>query len=57
MSMLEHYTEMCHSKEDRYPEEEIQYNQDGSTGDGYDSHVMSWFFEKCEPAFYDDLPF
>jgi hypothetical protein len=57
MDKLEHYTTLLHSKEDRYPEEEIQYNQDGSTGDGYDSHVMSWFFEKCEPAFYDDLPF
>jgi hypothetical protein len=21
----------------------VRYNQDGSTGDGYDAHVMDWF--------------
>ena len=41
----------------RHLEDEIQYNQDGSTGDGYDSHVIVWFFEKHEPMFHDDLPF
>jgi len=56
MSMLEDYRGHDYGLDDVI-EDEIQYNQDGSTGDGYDSHVMSWFFEKCEPALYDDLPF
>jgi len=33
-------------------QDEIQYNQDSSTGDGRDSHVLDWFMQKIEP--FDD---